>query len=113
MAEPLTIRAVVFENRGWRVAQCLEADLCSSAKDRKELIRKLTVQLRGQITLDLAKGRKPFGSLPRAPQKFWDMYSQGCASEEVLPIRGSWLGLLFRLWRWRPGAQAKLTLATA
>jgi hypothetical protein len=112
MAEPMTIRAVVFEDRGWWVAQCLESDLCSSAKDRKELIRKLTAQLRLQITLDLSKGRKPFDSLPRAPQKFWDMYSAGSATEEV-PIRGSWLGLLFRAWHWRPGAQAKLILATA
>ena len=113
MAEPMTIRAVVFQDRGWWVAECLESDLSSSARDRKELIRKLTLQLRLQITLDLAKGRKPFDSLPRAPQKFWDMYSAGSASEEMLPIRGSWLGLFFRAWRWRPGVQAKLTLATA
>jgi hypothetical protein len=112
MAEPLTIRAVVFEECGRLVAQCLEADLCTSAKDRDELIRKITAQVRLQITLDLAKGYEPLGRLPRAPQKFWDMYSRGSA-QEVLPIRGSWLGLLFRAWRWRPRVQAQLTLATA
>lgn len=112
MPEPLTIRAVVFESRGWLVAQCLEADLCTSAKDRKELIRNLTAQVRLQITLDLAKGRQPLSALPRAPQKFWDMYSAG-NSHEVLPIRGSWLGLLFRARRWRTGVQAQLSLALA
>ena len=112
MADPLTIRAVVFESRGWWVAQCLESDLCTSAKDRDELVRNLTAQVRLQISLDLAKGRQPFSSLPRAPQKFWDMYSAG-STQEVLPIRGSWLGLLFRARRWRTGVQAKLALALA
>ena len=112
MAEPLTIRAVVFESRGRLVAQCLESDLCTSAKNRDELIRKLTEQVRLQIILDLTKGREPLSSLPRAPQKFWDMYSAG-SRQEVVPIRGSWLGLLFRARRWRTGVQAKLALAAA
>jgi len=112
MAKPLTIRAVVFEERGRLVAQCLESDLCTSAQDRDELIRKLTAQVRHQITLDLAKGCAPLSRLPRAPQKFWDMYSRGSAPE-VLPIHGSWLGLLFRVWRWPSRVQANLALATA
>jgi len=113
MAESLTLRAVVFEDRGRLVAQCLESDLCTSARDRQELRRKLTAQLRLQITLDLEKGWKPLASLPRAPQRFWEMYARSSAPEEVLSIRGSWLDLLFRALRRRSGVQAKLTLATA
>ncbi len=113
MADAPTIRAVVFEDRGRWLAQCLEYDLCTSAKDRKELIRKLTAQLRLQIALDRAKGREPFKALPRAPQKFWDLYLTSSTPEEILPIRGSWLQMLSQAWRGRAGALAKLTLATA
>ena len=112
MAEPLTIRAVVFEDRGRWVAQCLEYDLCTSAEDRRELTRKLASQLRLQIMLDRVKGRSPFQGLSRAPQRFWDMYSAN-APEEVVQIRGPWLGSLFRAWRGSSRVQARIALATS
>lgn len=112
MVESLSIRAVVFqEEDGW-IAQCLEYDLCTSAKDRKELTRKLASQLRLQIVLDLAKGKKPFQDLPRAPQRFWEMYS-GNTPDELVQIRGPWLANLFRLWRGRSQVQAHISLVTA
>src|SRR5215213_2835516 len=109
--DPITIRAVAFQRDGKWMAQCLEHDLCTSAKDRRELTRKLASQLRLQIILDRAKGKTPFQDLPRAPQKFWDMYSASSPGEEV-QIRGSWLDSLFRAWH-GPRVQAKLALATA
>lgn len=112
MAEPLTLRAVIYESHGGLVAQCLESDLCTSAADREELVRKLTAQVRLQIILDLSRGLQPLSSLPKAPQKFWDMYSAS-STHEVLSIRQSWLGLLLRARRWRSGVQAKLALAAA
>jgi hypothetical protein len=110
MVESLFIRAVVFQDSGWWIAQCLEYDLCTSARNRKELTRKLVSQLRLQLALDLAKGKTPFQDLPRAPQRFWEMYSG--TPEEVVQIRGSWLGDLFRLWRGRAQVQAQIALAT-
>lgn len=112
MVESLSIRAVVFQDRGWWVAQCLEYDLCTSAKDRKELTRKLASQLRLQMILDLNRGKRPFQDLPRAPQRFWEMYS-GSTPEEVVQVRGSWLGNLFRIWRGGSRVQANIALATA
>ncbi len=112
MVESLSIRAVVFQERGRWIAQCLEYDLCTSAGDRKELTRKLASQLRLQIMLDLAKGNEPFQSLPRAPQKFWDLYSSS-TPQETLRIRGSWLGNLLRAWRGRSRVQADIALAAA
>lgn len=112
MVESVSIRAVVFQDGERWIAQCLEYDLCTSAKDRKELTRKLASQLRLQLMLDLAKGEKPFQALPRAPQRFWEMYS-GSTPEEVVQIRGSWLGNLFRFWRGRSQVQADIALATA
>jgi hypothetical protein len=112
MIESLSIRAVVFQDgRRW-IAQCLEYDLCTSARDRQELTRKLASQLRLQIMLDLAKGDEPFRGLPRAPQKFWDLYSSS-TPEEVVQVRGSWLGNLFRSWRGRSQVHANIALAAA
>src|SRR5947209_10023256 len=107
MVESLSIRAVVFQEGGRWIAQCLEYDLCTSAKDRRELTRKLSSQLRLQMMLDLAKGKRPFQDLPRAPRRFWEMYSSS-TPEEVVQIRGSWLGNLFRTWRGRSLVQANI-----
>jgi hypothetical protein len=112
MVESLSIRAVVFQDGERWIAQCLEYDLCTSAEDRKELTRKLASQLRLQIVLDLAKGKKPFQDLPRAPQRFWEMYS-GSTPDELVQIRGSWLGNLLRIWRRRSQVQADISLVTA
>src|SRR5262245_26183641 len=111
MVESLSIRAVVFQDSGWWIAQCLEYDLCTSAKSREELTRKLVAQLRLQIVLDLTRGKKPFQDLPRAPQRFWEMYSG--TPDEVVQIRGSWLENLFRIWRRRSRIQANIALVTA
>ena len=73
---------------------------------------KITAQLRLQIALDRAKDKEPFEALPRAPQKFWDLYSTGRTSEENLLIRASWRGMLSQAWRGRARAQVKLALAT-
>jgi len=111
MAESLSIRAIVIQDGEWRIAQCLEYNLCTSARNRTELTRKLVAQLRLQIVLDHAKGRKPFQDLPRAPQRFWKMYSG--PPEEVVQLRGSWIENLFQLWPGRCRVQAKIALAAA
>jgi hypothetical protein len=110
--EALAIQAVIFQDRGRWLAQCLEYDLCTSAKDHEELIRKIASQLRLQIMLDLAKGRQPFQDLPRAPQRFWDMHSTSTPLPEIR-IRQSWLANLFWALRGRSRIQARLALAAA
>jgi hypothetical protein len=109
--DPLTIRAVAFQRDGRWIAQCLEYDLCTSAKDQKELARKLASQLHLQIKLDRSNGKEPFQDFRRAPQTFWSMYLASTPSEE-LQIGESWLASLFRAWR-KPQVQARLALATA
>ena len=110
--EALAIRAVIFQDRGRWLAQCLEYDLCTSAQDHAELIRKVAAQLRLQIMLDLARGRQPFHGLPRAPQRFWDLHSTSTPLPEI-QIRHSWLGALFWALRGRSRVQAKIALAAA
>lgn len=110
--EAIAISAVIFKDRGRWLAQCLEYDLCTSAKDHQELIRKVKSQLRLQIMLDLAEGRQPFQGLPRAPQRFWQMHSTSTPLPEI-QIRHSWLGSLFWALRGRSRVQAKIALAAA
>ena len=109
--DPILIRAIAFEKDGKWIAQCLEHDLCTSAKNRRQLTRKLATQVRLQVTLDRANGKSPFQDLPKAPEKFWRMYSPSSPQEEVR-IRLSWLSLLFKAWH-GPRIQASLSVATA
>lgn len=108
-----TIHVVVFEDRGWWVAQCLEYDLCTSSKNLKDLPRQIASQLRLQVALDQKNGRQPFAELPRAPQKFWDLYQQA-TPHAVVTLEGSWLSRLLKVLRsGMPSLQAQLSLAGA
>jgi len=66
--------AVLFEDRGWWVAQCLERNLTASSKDPRELPKKLETVLKGQIEADLEAGKVPFSALPPAPRRFWTLF---------------------------------------
>jgi hypothetical protein len=68
------VHAVVFEDRGWWVAQCLEHNLTASSKDPLELPKKLETVLRVQIEADLEAGKPPFSTLPPAPRRFWKLF---------------------------------------
>ncbi|HEX7185804.1 MAG TPA: hypothetical protein VF756_28525 [Thermoanaerobaculia bacterium] len=102
------VRAVVFYDREWWVAQCLEHDLCTSSKKREELPRKLIAQLRTQIAADSLRGKRPFEDLPKAPEKFWRLYKKGVP----LPLlwQEGWLGLLLGKLRRTPELRAELAL---
>jgi hypothetical protein len=110
-AQGSQFKAVIFSDRGWWVAQCLEVDLCVSAKTRDALPRMLVRQLRGQAALDVSRGKRPFEMLPKAPEKFWRMYSeaQEVSAEE---LREPWFRRILNAVRGVPGLRAELTLAT-
>lgn len=73
------LHAVLFEDRGWWVAQCLEHNLTASSKDPRELPKKLETVLRVQIEADLEAGKVPFSTLPSVPRRFWKLF-QGAES---------------------------------
>lgn len=102
------VRAVVFYDRGWWVAQCLEHDLCTSSKKREELPRKLIAQLRTQIAADSLRGKRPFEDLPKAPERFWQLYQEGVPM--AFPRQEGWLDRLLGKWRGAPELRAELAL---
>ena len=67
---------VVFEDRGWWVAQCLERNLAAASEDPRDLPGKLETVLRGQIEADQEAGDEPFCALPQAPRRFWKMFQE-------------------------------------
>lgn len=68
------LHAVLFEDRGWWVAQCLEYNLTASSKDPRELRQKLETVVRVQVEADLEAGKAPFSTLPPAPRRFWTLF---------------------------------------
>ena len=68
------VHAVLFEDRGWWVAQCLEHNLTASSKDPRDLHKKLETVLKVQIEADREAGVEPFSALPQAPRRFWTLF---------------------------------------
>jgi hypothetical protein len=66
------VHAVLFEDRDWWVAQCLEHNLTASAKDPRDLHKKLETVLKVQIEADREAGVEPFSALPPGPSPFLD-----------------------------------------
>ena len=110
-ADTYSIHAVVYLDRGWWVAQCLEYDLCTASRQRDELPRKLLSQLRTQIAADRMRGKRPFEDLPAAPEKFWKLYGEG--RPIPLELREPWLTRIFRRLRKSPELRAELALIPA
>jgi hypothetical protein len=112
MPETLSIRAVVYQDRGWWVAQCLEYDLGTSAKSRDALPRKLVSVLRVQIAADLECGKQPLQDLPKAPKRFWDMHANGTPIE-VVKLTETGLDKLASAERRSSPIRAQIALAAA
>ena len=70
------IRAVVFQEGSWLLAQCLEYDLVAQARNLRQLSRALQVLIAGHVAVRLRHKQPPFRDLPRAPDKYWTMYRQ-------------------------------------
>jgi hypothetical protein len=72
----LKIRAVLFQEEGWWVAQCLEYDIAAQARTQADLLYELERLLVGRILISAKKGRQPFENLPKAPSRYWTMYEE-------------------------------------
>jgi hypothetical protein len=81
----LEIRAVLFQEIGWWVAQCLEYDIAVQAETEEALLLELERILIGYILVAQKKGRLPFQGMPPAPRRYWKMFELAKPIEMDLP----------------------------
>lgn len=73
----LQVRTVIFREGDWWVAQCLEFDLAAQAKTVKDLAYEIQRVIVGHMVVCKQEGIRPFEHLPKAPDKYWDMFNEG------------------------------------
>jgi hypothetical protein len=89
----IQVRAVLLEEGDWWAAQCLEYDIAAQAPSRAALVLELQRVLIAHITVSRELGREPFKNLPKAPQRYWDMFDAAKAQGPVDEISSSPPGL--------------------
>jgi hypothetical protein len=84
----LNLRAVLFQEEGWWVAQCLEYALAAQARTQADVVYEIERLLVGRILIGAEKGCLPFAGLPPAPRRFWKMFELAePLAPEVAPLR--------------------------
>jgi hypothetical protein len=87
MRNESVIRAVVFHEGDWLVAQCLDVDIAAQAKNQEDLYEALGRLLVGRVKASEEMGREPFKDLPPAPKRYWDMFFAATSqTTTVLPL---------------------------
>ncbi len=69
---------VVIEHRdsGWFSAQCLERDIAVQAQGFHNVLCELKRVLKGHIAISRDQNVRPFQDIPKAPQKFWELFGK-------------------------------------
>jgi hypothetical protein len=76
MDRPIFLSAIIFQEDGMWIAQCLEYNLVSCAETLDELPGGLMRQVRAQIEADRRAGAPPFFGYKPAGPKYWAMYEE-------------------------------------
>jgi len=79
-----SVHAVVFQEDGWWIGQCLEIDLATQARRLEDLPGELERLLAVQLAASAEAGIAPFAGLMPAPRRFWDMYER--AKSRLEPV---------------------------
>jgi hypothetical protein len=77
------LRIVIFQEGEWLCAHCLEYDFATQAKRLDDLRYDLERMIAGHIAISLKNGLKPFASVRRAPDKYWQLFRR---SKISLPL---------------------------
>ncbi|HEX4959488.1 MAG TPA: hypothetical protein VF173_01520 [Thermoanaerobaculia bacterium] len=72
--EERTIHAVAFQSGHNWVAQCLEYDIATQAATLDALLYELERIVLAHVFVAEKEGVLPFGDIPKAPKRFWEMY---------------------------------------
>ena len=83
----LKLKAVLFQEEGWWVAQCLEYDIAAQAKTQADVVYELERILVGRCLVSSDKGCPPFAGVPPAPRRYWKTFERAePVFHEVLPF---------------------------
>jgi hypothetical protein len=67
---------VVFREADVYVAQCIEYDIATQAKDLDTLLERLDLTLDAECAMSVEREGKPFGNIPPAPNYFHDLWEK-------------------------------------
>jgi hypothetical protein len=84
VADETKIHVVIFRNGPFLIAQCLEYDIATQARELKELLYDVERILSAHILVASQDGSEPFAKIPKAPKRFWQMYKGAIARLEPL-----------------------------
>lgn len=79
-----TIHAVAFQHGDHWVAQCLDYDIATQAGSLNDLVYEVERIIVAHLLL-AKKDEDPFADIPKAPQRFWEMYQH--ASTRLTPVQ--------------------------
>lgn len=78
------IHAVAFPHGDQWVAQCLEYDIATQATTLDLLLCELERIVIAHLFVAEKEGSSAFGDIPRAPQRFWELYRRSL--KKVKPV---------------------------
>lgn len=78
------IHAVIFRSGEWLIAQFLEHDIATQARELPDLLYEVKRILVAHVLGAEKQGTEPFADIPRAPKRFWQMYKGATAKLEPL-----------------------------
>ena len=86
----LRLHAVVRQKGEWWLVVCLEHCFVTQARTEEALLADLQKIIQTHIVLEKERGREPFVSVPRAPERYWEMYREAAGHPlEALQVAGA------------------------
>jgi hypothetical protein len=83
MTQQIKIRAVIFPEDNVYVAQGLEHDICTFGRTVEIAQRRFVRALVSTAAVCLEQQKECMQGIPRAPQKYWDMFDQAHVRVEL------------------------------
>ena len=83
---PKPLNVLVYMQGTHYIAQCLEYDIGTQAKNLDDLVASFTRVFAAQIMSDVRNSRKPFQDVPAAPDRFRDMFKQAKQLSDRPPL---------------------------
>jgi hypothetical protein len=75
----IRLHAIVFQRGEFWIATCLEHCFVTQARTEEALLADLERIIKAHILLEREHGKEPFLSVPRAPERYWEMYRQAAS----------------------------------